>query len=167
MYPKVQQPVQSPALSFRTRSRTTTSQRHLGRFWSTDGSLIGFLRVVVFAASHLLFTVRFRLPTIIRYPSMWLLSSAMSLRPFAVPRYAARLFDCGPNLQALFGNVLRCSEQSAIASWSQYLVDRKACEEKNVIALTRLVSRSQLRRYRQISAMNSELQDSRRTRRAT
>jgi hypothetical protein len=32
---------------------------------------------VVFAASNLLFTVRFRLPTIIRYPSMWLLSSAI------------------------------------------------------------------------------------------
>ncbi len=77
MYPRDLQLVQSPALSFRTHSRTTTSQRHLGHFWSTDGSLIGFLRVVVFAASNLLFTVRFRLPTIIRYPSMWLLSSAI------------------------------------------------------------------------------------------
>jgi hypothetical protein len=38
--------------------------------WSTNGSSIGFLRVVVFAASNLLFTVRFRLPTIIRYPLM-------------------------------------------------------------------------------------------------
>ena len=28
--------VQSPAPSFRTHSRTTTSQRHLGHFWSTD-----------------------------------------------------------------------------------------------------------------------------------
>jgi hypothetical protein len=38
-------------------------------------------------ASNLLFTVRFRLPTIIRYPSMWLLSSAIEVpRPFAVPR---------------------------------------------------------------------------------
>src|ERR1700737_3678072 len=81
MYPRAQQPVQSPALSFRTHSRTTTSQRHLGHFWSTAGSLIGFLRVVVFAASNFLFTVRFRLPTIIRYPSMWLLSSAIHVPP--------------------------------------------------------------------------------------
>ena len=73
--------MQSPALSFKTHSRTTTSRRHLGHFWSTDGSLIGFLRVVVFAASNLLFTVRFRLPTIIRYPSMWLLSSAIYVPP--------------------------------------------------------------------------------------
>jgi hypothetical protein len=48
MYPRDLQLVQSPALSFRTHSRTTTSQRHLGHFWSTDGSLIGFLRGVVF-----------------------------------------------------------------------------------------------------------------------
>ncbi len=65
----------------------------LGHFWSTDGSLIGFLRVVVFAASNLLFTVRFRLPTIIRYPSMWLLSSAIEVpRPFAVPRSRPRRY---------------------------------------------------------------------------
>lgn len=83
MYPRALQPVQLPALSFRTHSRTITSQRHLGHFWSTDGSLIGFLRVVVFAASNLLFTVRFRLPTIIRYPSMWLLSSAIRVPPSA------------------------------------------------------------------------------------
>ena len=55
----------------------------------------------------------------------------MSLRPFAVPRhYAALLLDYGPNLQALFGNVFQRSDQSAIASRSQYLVDRKAREEK-------------------------------------
>ena len=43
-------------------------------------------------ASNLLFTVRFRLPTIIRYPSMWLLSSAIEVpRPFAVPRHHAPL----------------------------------------------------------------------------
>ena len=54
--------------------------------------MIGFLRVVLFAASNLLFTVRFRLPTIIRYPSMWLLSSAIEVpRPFAVPRHHATL----------------------------------------------------------------------------
>jgi len=61
----------------------------------------------------------------------------MSLRPFAVPRhYTALLLDYAPNLQALFGNVFQRSEQSAIASRSQYLVDRKAREEKNVTALT-------------------------------
>jgi|ERR1700720_317760 len=75
------QPVQSPALSFRTHSRTITSQRHLSHFWSTDGSLIGFLRVVVFAASNLLFTVRSRLPIIIRCPPMWLFSSAIHVPP--------------------------------------------------------------------------------------
>ena len=85
MYPRGLQLVQSPALSFRTHSRTTTSRRHLGHFWSTDGSLIGFLRVVVFAASNFLFTVRFRLLTIIRYPSMWLLSSAIYVPPSLRP----------------------------------------------------------------------------------
>lgn len=81
MYPRDLQLVQSPALSFKMHLRTTTCQRRLGHFWSTDGSLIGFLRAVVFAASNLLFTVRFRLPTIIRYPSMWLLSSAIHVPP--------------------------------------------------------------------------------------
>jgi hypothetical protein len=73
--------VPSPALSFRTHSQTTTSQRHPGHFWSTDGSLVGSLRVVLFAASNLLFTVRFRLSTIIRYPSMLLWSSAIQVPP--------------------------------------------------------------------------------------
>src|ERR1700730_6655807 len=55
-----------------------------------------------------------------------------------------------------------CNVQAkALTSRSQYLVDRKVREEDNVIALTRLVSRSQLRRYRQIPAMNSELWHSR------
>jgi len=82
----------------------------------------------------------------------------MSLRPFAVPRhYAALLLDYGPNLQALFGNVFQRSDQSAIASPSEYFVDRKVREEQNVTALTRLLSTSQPRRYRQISAINSEL----------
>ncbi len=92
MYPGSLRQLPSVTASFRTHLLTSTCQRHLGHFWGTEGSLIGFLRVVVFAASNPLFTVRFQLPTIIRYPSMWLLSSAIVVRPFAVPRYHA---TCG------------------------------------------------------------------------
>ena len=67
--------VQSPVLSFRTHSRTTTSQRNLAHFWSTDGRSIGIFRVVVFAAANLMFIVRFRLATIIGYPSICLSSA--------------------------------------------------------------------------------------------
>jgi endonuclease/exonuclease/phosphatase family metal-dependent hydrolase len=86
---------QSPTLSFGTHSRITTSQRHPGLLWNTDGSLIGFLRVVVFAASNLLFTGRFRLPTTIRYPSMWLLSSAVHVPPSVLRASASRHTSLG------------------------------------------------------------------------
>src|SRR5260370_14724160 len=58
-----------------------------------DESSIGFSRGGAFAPANPKCTVRFQLPTIIRYPLMWLLSSAIVVRPFpAPPCYAT----CGP-----------------------------------------------------------------------
>ena len=54
-------------------------------------------------ASNLLFTVRFRLPTIIRYPSMWLLSSAIHVPPSVRRASASRhtsFWTMVPNLGA-------------------------------------------------------------------
>src|SRR5260370_38183104 len=54
---------------------------------------IGFLQGVAFERANPECTVRFQLPTTIRYPLMGLLSSAIVVRPFAAPPYYA---TCGP-----------------------------------------------------------------------
>ncbi len=93
MYPRRLRLAQSASLSFRTHLRTSTCRRHLAHFWTMDEPSIGFLPGVAFARANPECTVRFQLPTTIRYPLMWLLSSAIVVRPFAAPPYYA---TCGP-----------------------------------------------------------------------